>query len=268
MKLKVEKKAQKSPADLQIRQEEFEAARTFAKRIYAEFKDFVKAIVIFGSLIKKKERPNDIDVLVVLDDVTMDLNEELVETYRIITEKIIFNTDKRLHVQSMKFTTFWEYVRAGDPVAINILRYGLALIDTGFFDPLQRLLDDGRIRPSKEAVHTYFALAPASLKRGERNLLSALADFYWAAIDASHAALMHVGEIPPTPEHVAGLLVEKKILSKKSSKNMEDLYTLFKKLTNRELKKVTGKEYDAYYKKSRELVDEAKRFIERHKGKL
>ena len=219
--------------DLKIREKEFQIARVFATKLYREFKDFIKAIVVFGSLVRKKESPNDIDILVVLDDVNIALNEEIVETYRILTEKIIFSTDKRLHVQSMKFTTFWEYARAGDPVAINILRYGVALIDTGFFDPLQRLLDDGRVRPSKESVHTYFALAPASLRKGESNLMSAVVEFYWAAIDASHAALMHIGEIPPTPEHVTNLLIKNKILSKKNSKNMEDLYKIFKKITSR-----------------------------------
>src|SRR3989338_3825174 len=118
--------------------EEFAVAKTFATRVYKEFGEFVKAIVLFGSVNKQEgKKPSDIDILIVLDDVRVQFSEDIVQTYRVILQKIIADTDaKRLHVQSMKFSSFWEYVRAGDPVATNVLRYGIALVDTGFFDPL------------------------------------------------------------------------------------------------------------------------------------
>ncbi len=78
-------------------------------------------IVVFGSATKGKRKPTDIDILVILDDVRLQFSEDVVQTYRIIAQKIIADTHKeRLHVQSMKFSSFWEYVRAGDPVATNI----------------------------------------------------------------------------------------------------------------------------------------------------
>src|SRR3989344_1474220 len=149
------------------RKEDFKLAMDFAKQMYKEFGQFIRALVLFGSSISKpNSRADDVDVLVIMDDVKFKLTRPLVETYRIITAKAISNVSpQRLHIQSMRFTSFWEYVRAGDPVAINILRYGVSLIDTGFFDPLQALLDQGRIRPSDESVWTYFTLAPASLSR-------------------------------------------------------------------------------------------------------
>ncbi len=251
--------------------EDLELARKFAKILYKEFGRFITALVLFGSAAKNVPNPSrDIDILVILDDVRIRFSKELVETYRIIAEKAIATTDpKRFHVQSMKLTAFWEYVRAGDPVAINILRSGVALIDTGFFDPLQALLDQGRIRPSEESVWTYFTMAPASLHRSEQHLLTAAVDLYWAAIDAAHAALMTAGETPPSPEHAADMvdrvLVHRGLVSKKSTKIMEELYKLFKSITHREIASISGKDYDEYRKKAESFVREMKTFIEEHR---
>ena len=252
--------------------EEFELAKTFASRTYKEFGEFIRAIVLFGSVNKEGKKPNDIDILIVLDDVRIQFTEDIVQTYRIILQKIIADTDaKRLHVQSMKFTSFWEYVRSGDPVATNILRYGVALVDTGFFDPLQMLQDQGRIRPTQESIATYFAMAPASLEKAEGHLLAASVDLYWSVINSAHAALMHHGEVPPSPEHVSEImqrtLVKEKKISAESARTMRDMYTFFKSITSRSKKNVSGKEYDAYRIRAEKFVKEMDRFIRKEKKK-
>jgi len=255
----------------QYPQNEFETAKTFSSRVYKEFGEFIRAIVLFGGTrTRQKEAPGDIDILIVLDDVRIQFNEEIVQTYRIILQKVIADTDpKRLHVQSMKFSSFWEYVRAGDPVATNILRYGVALVDTGFFDPLQMLLDQGRIRPTPESIATYFALAPANLEKAEGHMLAATVDLYWSVINSAHAALMHHGEVPPSPDHVAAMLqqtlIKEKKISKESLKTMQEMYALFKGITSRSKKTVTGKEYDAYRVKADRFVKEMDTYIRKEK---
>ena len=74
---------------------------------------------------------------------------------RIYTDPI--ESSEKLHITTLKFTSFWEYIRAGDPVGVNILREGMALIDSGFFEPMQQLLIQGKMRPSPEAVWVYFS---------------------------------------------------------------------------------------------------------------
>jgi len=264
MKFQVKRK-EKRELERNYPKEEFVIAQTFAKRVYKEYGEFVRGVVLFGSTVKKN-KAKDVDMLVILDDIKIDFTEAVVQTYRIILQKIIADTEpERLHVQTMKFTSFWEYVRVGDPVAINILRYGVALIDTGFFDPLQALLDEGRIRPSKEAISTYFAMSPASIHRSKQHLLSAGVDLYWAVIDSAHAALMKHGEVPPSPDHVAEImektLIKERIVSRKSSSTMKELYSLFKDITNRKKVELSGKEYDGYKKKADEFVKEMEKFI-------
>ena len=248
--------------------EDVDLARSFAKRLYNEFGDFLKIVVLFGSAARKVESPRgDIDVLVVIDDLAIRMTREVVEAYRLITEKTIGKVSTRLHVTSMTLSSFWEYVRAGDAIAINILRDGIALIDTGIFDPLQALLIQGRIRPTQESVWTYYGRAPRTLLNSKWHIMQAALDLYWSVIDAAHAALMQQGQIPPSPEHVADLLeeqlVNKKLLEQKYANIMRKFYKLMKGLTHREIKEIQGKDYDKYLKEAEEFVDRIKIFIEK-----
>jgi predicted nucleotidyltransferase len=269
MEFRIEKR--KRNIDIHYPKDEFDIARDFATRVYKEYGGFIKSLVIFGSVTKKERlaKEADIDVLIIIDDVSVNLTRDMVETYRIITEKILVNMKdgERLHIQSMRLSSFWEYVRAGDPVAINILRYGMALIDTGVFDPLQSLLDNGRIRPTRESIYNYFTMAPASVSRSREHILSAMVDLYWASVDAAHAALMCLGEIPPSPDHIADMLdekmVKKGLLNRRYSKTMRDNYTVFKQIVHRQVKDVEGREYDVYREKTIAFVNEMRKFIEK-----
>jgi len=244
-------------------------ARSFAKRLYNEFGNFLKAVVLFGSAARKTavSQRGDIDVLIVVDDLSIRMTREVIEAYRLITEKTIGKVSTRLHVTSLTLTSFWEYVRAGDPVAINILRDGVALIDTGMFDPLQALLIQGRIRPSVESVWVYFGRAPRTLLNSKWHLLQATLDLYWAVIDATHSALMHIGEIPPSPSHAGDLLrsrlVKEHKLEPKYAKTMDNFYKLMKAITHREIKEIKGPEYEKYYKEAEEFVNRIQKFIEK-----
>lgn len=251
---------QSNPNVKSYNRQELGIAYEFAKRIHHEFGEFLKAIVLFGSTARHTGTAmGDIDILVVVDDVTVVQTQELVEAYRIIVEKIVTEVSTRLHVTSIKLSTFWEYIRAGDPIGMNILRDGVALLDTGFFDPLRALLIRGRIRPSEEAVWTYFARAPRTLHNAKWHVLQAVIDMYWAVIDAAHAALMMLGETPPSPEHITGLIEEKLVrtnqLPAKYAKTVSRFYILQKKIMHKELKEMRGSQLDALFKEAHEFVD-------------
>ncbi len=240
--------------------EQLGIAYEFAKRMHKEFGDFLKAIVLFGSTVKgPPSRRGDIDILAVVDDVTVTPTQELVEAYRIIVEKLVTDVSTRLHVTSIKLSTFWEYIRAGDPIGMNILRDGVALLDTGFFDPLRALLVRGRIRPSEEAGWNCSARAPRTLHNAKWHVLQAVVDMYWAVIDAAHAALMALGETPPSPDHVAALLEEKLIrpnhLHKKYAATVTKFYELQKKIAYRELREIKGAQLDSLLVEAQEFVE-------------
>lgn len=248
-------------------EKDIDVAYSFSRDIYRELENFIKAIVLFGSSARKEGKSNDIDILIIVDDTKVVWTQELVEAYRIISEKTVQKNSLRLHITTLKFTSFWEYIRSGDPIGINMLRDGIALLDTGFFDPLQILLMQGRIRPSTESIWNYFSMAPRTLLNSKWHLLQATVDLYWAVIDSAHAALMKVGEIPPSPEHVADILekrfVKTGLLDRKYVITMRNFYHLSKMITHRELKEITGDQYDMYYKEASEFVEHMRIFIEK-----
>lgn len=250
--------------------EDLKLAQKFAQELKNELGDFLTGVVMFGSSVRRESSVgSDIDILVITDDTTLQLSEELIESYKIIVENLIARNSLKLHVTSMTFTSFWEYVKAGDAIVVNILRDGVALIDTGFFCPLQSLLRMGRIRPSEESIWRYYGRSPMTLLNSKWHLLQGTLDLYWAVIDAAHAALMRKNEIPPTPEYVADLLdkiyVQKKLLEPKYAETMRKFYKLSKMITHREIKEIPGPAYDQYYLEADAFVRRMKKLIEKGK---
>jgi predicted nucleotidyltransferase/uncharacterized protein (UPF0332 family) len=247
-------------------------AYTFSKKVYKEFSKFIKAIVLFGSTARKKSdgaNKGDIDILIIVDDVSIIIDREFVEAYRIIVEKIVAQVNpKKLHITTLKFTSFWEYVRAGDPVAINILRDGIPIIDSGFFEPLQVLLYQGRIRPSPESMWSYFSKAPVTLHNSKWHIKQGVLDLYWAVIDAAHAALMKLNEVPPSPNHVADMLeqkmVQRGLLKQKHVETMRRFYHISRIILHGQITEISGAQFDDYFKEAKEFVEEMQKFIEGH----
>lgn len=266
--MKFDIKKRSNPNKAKYSKDEYDLAAGFAKIAYKEFGSFIKAVVLFGSSARKDgEAKADVDVLMIIDDVNVMISPELTDTYRIITEKIVADVSTKLHITTLRFTSFWEYIRVGDPIGINILRDGVSLIDTGFFDPMQILLYQGRIRPSLESIWVYYSRAPQTLHNSKWHIMQATLDLYWAVIDSSHAALMSIGEIPPSPGHVADLLEEKMVkkgfLNRKYVALMSNFYELAKKIMHREINEVTGRQYERYLKDAQEYVDVMRKFIEK-----
>ena len=266
MKFKIEKK--KNENFHKYPTEDLATAERFSEALKKELDDFLMGVVVFGSTVRKQATvKSDIDVLIVTDDASYQLTDALIEGYRIIVERLILKTSSKLHITSMTFTSFWEYAKAGDPVAVNILRDGVALYDRGFFEPLHRLLKEGRIRPSEESVWRYFGRAPRSLLNSRWHLLQATLDLYWAVIDAAHAALMSKNQIPPTPDHVAEILdkvyVKNKLLEKKYIEIMKKFYNISKMITHREIREIKGSDFEKYYLEADDFVRRMKKLIER-----
>ena len=248
---------------------DYDFAKKFAEQLHKELGDFVKAIILFGST-AREEKPlygeRDIDLLIIINDLTLIMSSEVIQSYRVIVENTASKISKRLHITTLKMTSFWEYVRIGDPIAINMLRDGVPLYDAGFFEPVQQLLFQGRIRPTKEAIWTYFARAPATVHNADWHILQATLDLYWAVVDSAHAALMKMGEVPPTPGHIAEMIHQKLVktghVSQKYSEMMDVFYKLQKKIIHREIQEITGKQFDEYKRQAQDFVKVMQKVVE------
>src|SRR3989338_9169032 len=98
MKFQIEKREKKS-LPTGFPEENFRIASVFAKKVYEEFGDFAKGVILFGSVVQNKTTSHDIDILIILDDVRVNFTKEIVQGYRLIISKLVADVDKdKLHV--------------------------------------------------------------------------------------------------------------------------------------------------------------------------
>jgi predicted nucleotidyltransferase len=236
-----------------IGREKHDIAYKFAQGIFEKFPEVVKSIVLFGSLYKQKAgEESDIDIMIIIDDCSIDLTNTFVNWFNLEVANLIRTIDTRLHVNSLPLTVFWENVKAGEPLAINVLRYGVPLIDMGYFTPLQFLLRKGRIKPTYEAIQNCMTRAPWHIMRADSKVLGAIIDLHWTMIDAAQAALMDAGQVPPSKEEIPKMLmktfVKQKKLGKAAVADFIDLYNTAKAIEHGKIDKMSGREFDRFRK--------------------
>ena len=241
--------------------ENYDIAYDFATKAYKAFRELVKSIVLFGSVAKEEAKPgSDIDLIIIVDDCAISWDQELIAWYREELENLLLkqNYKKELHINTVTLSAFWEELKAGEPVVINIIRYGQALIDFGgFFDPIKVLLAKGKIRPTPESVFVTLRRAPAHIARAKVNVLGAVENLYWALVDSAHSSLMAANYIPPSPEHIGEMLSDAFVKTKKLDKKYVDYYNSFYTITHSILhgdrKFIKGAEIDFHIEKVSEF---------------
>ncbi len=264
--VKKKNKSDKNPVkkevpSLQLKLES-EIAMDFATRAYETFNKIIKSIVLFGSSVKQEAvAGSDIDIIIIIDDVSIVWDSELTAWYREELEKLLRKNpyQKDLHINTIKLSTWWEDLIRGDPVVLNVLRYGEAMIDFGgFFEPLKFLLLNGKIKSTPEAIYTCLQRAPAHLLRSRAAELNAIEGLYWAMVDSAHAALISANIPPASPEHVPADLketfVDKNRLKIKYVIWYRDLLVLHKKITHGEITELKGVEIDQWQEKTTDFM--------------
>ncbi|MDO8622800.1 MAG: nucleotidyltransferase domain-containing protein, partial [archaeon] len=191
---KQEKKInEKNISSLQLKNEE-DIAMDFAIKVYQKFNKIVKSVVLFGSTIKKDATAgSDIDIIIIIDDVSINWDQELIAWYREELSNILKTNPykKEIHINTIKLSTWWGDLMKGDPVVINVIRYGKSMIDlAGFFEPLKFLLLKGEIKSTPEAIYNCLQRAPMHISRSKAAELSSIEGLYWAMVDSSQAALI------------------------------------------------------------------------------
>ena len=249
---------------------DYEIALDFATRIHQKFDRLVKASVLFGSQAKNTAtEKSDIDIIFIIDDAALSWDLELVAWYREELAKLVQASTypRELHLNSIRLTTWWQDLIEGDPVVINIVRYGRVLIDSGgFFNPLKILLQQGKIKSTVESVYMALQRAPMHLLRSKAAKVGAIEGVYWAMIDAAQAALVTTGKLPPSPEHIPLFLketfVDKGLCKEEYAYAIRDIYTLHKRITYGEIRDIRGADLDTWYETAENFIVEMTRLID------
>lgn len=244
--------------------QDYDIAYDFAVKAYKQFKNIIKSIALFGSVSKgTQNKESDIDLIIIIDDAYVKWDLELVSWYREELAKLVEKQKhgKRIHINTVTLTTFWERLINGEPVVINVLRYAQPLIDPGdFFSPLKALLINGRIRPTKESINTVIKRAPLHINRSKYNILKAMEDLYWAMVDSAHGALMSARQTPPSPEHIPEMLdsifVNKGLLETKYVDWFKEMYAIAHHLSAGNIVDVSGKHIQMYRERTEDFVNQ------------
>lgn len=260
IKSKSKKRKVKGPA-LNLKTEH-DIAMDFSVKVYQKFDKMIKAIILFGSSVKQTlTSTSDIDIIILIDDASINWDQELIAWYREELAKIVAKNPykKELHITTVKITTWWADLMKGDPVIVNVLRYGEALIDIGgFFNPLKALLIQGRIKSTYEAIYTALQRAPDHFRRSRIAELNAVEGLFWAMADSAQAALMSIEVPPPSPEHIPSLLKEHFVDSKRIKMKyvvwFRDLYVLHKKIYHGEVSNLKGVEIDEWQERTEDFI--------------
>lgn len=227
---------------------DYQTALKFANEIYSEFSSIIKSIIYFGSS-NRQETSGDIDILVLFNDsqVLTDNGFKIYFNKKINEAKI--KISNRLHLNIVTLTVFFQNLIHGEPIVLNILREGIPIIDTGFFSPLKILLQEGKLKPTPEAIFNSATRVDMHLKRSKLDLLSSFQELYLSMIDSAQATMMAYGIVAPSPKKIPELLKTIKA-SKTIISYFKEIQKLAKKIEHRENIKIDGKKYDECYKKT------------------
>ena len=248
---------------------EHEIAMDFAVKAYQKFNKIVKSIVLFGSTIKEnKVIGSDIDIVILIDDASVKWDQELIAWYREELDKIMQNNPYKsnLHINTIKLTTWWQDLMRGDPLILNILREGEAMVDlAGFFNPLKALLIEGKIKSTPEAIYNCLQRAPTHIARSKAAELSSIEGLFWSMVDSAHAALIAADVRPSSPEHIARELRQSFVdTNKLKSKYIEwykDLLVLHKEIVHGKIHDLKGIEIDMWQQRAEEFLEIMARLV-------
>lgn len=190
-----------------------EAVEEFSDKLQEKLGDKVKVVAVWGSVSKGEHGyESDIDTLVILDDTKLkkDVPEDAKKKIRKKVTDLAKETDERITIQYFPFLTdFWDSLRKGEPLAIEAVRNGEPVYDTGLFMPAKRLLERGKISGTQESVKKRLKMAAAGYKKAEKNFKSSIPHkLEQAMANAGQAPIMLAGKAPPGKENVPDTLEE------------------------------------------------------------
>jgi len=239
-----------------------EAAEEFSEKLVEKLGDKVKVVAVWGSVSKGEHGyDSDIDTLVILDDTKLqkDVPQDAKKKIQRKVTNLAKETDDRITIQYFPFLTeFWDSLRKGEPLAIEAVRNGEPLYDTGLFMPAKRLLERGKISGTQESVRKRLQIGAAGYKKAEKNLKSSTPHkLEQAMASAGQAPIMLAGRSPPgkekVPEVLEEMFVEQDMLEQEYVDMANEIYE-FGDVGEKNPQDVTGEMVEEHLNKTDEFI--------------
>lgn len=259
---KTRKTAKKQKKKPDTKEKRLKEVKEFSKQVLKKYGRLIKCIVMMGSVAREEFKPkSDIDVFVVIDDTGKKITRAMHGKIDDDIEEVAKGISDKISVQpSYTLTEFWDYARVCHPIIYNFIKEGVAVYDAGFFLPIKRLLEMGRIPSTREAIESYMEGAPKKLMRAKTVKLLMLAeDCYYAMLNTTQAVLMFMGLAPPVPSKayadVKKFLVEPGILEPQYAEWLKEIIEIRKKIEHKELMDVKGDFVDGWIAKTEKYIE-------------
>lgn len=239
-----------------------EAAEEFSEKLVDKLGDKVKVVAVWGSVSKGEHGyDSDIDTLVILDDTKLqkDVPQDAKKKIQKKVTDLAKETDERITIQYFPFLTeFWDSLRKGEPLAIEAVRNGEPLYDTGLFMPAKRLLERGKISGTQESVRKRLKVGAAGYKKAEKEFKSSIPHkLEQAMASAGQAPIMLAGRSPPGKEKVPGVLeemfVEQEMLEQEYVDMAQEIYD-FGDVGEKNPEDVTGQMVEEHLNKTDDFI--------------
>ncbi len=221
----------------------------FSNELINKVDGLIRIIALFGSYSKGKEsEKSDIDLLIVVDDVYNRWDKVTSTFYFDTLNKILSKKEfSKFHVNTLPLSVFWDMVRKGDPLIVNIIRTGKALIDPfGLFGSLKKLLQAGKIIPSEEAIEAAKLKVDFNIRNFKLNLIKAFENIYLIFVNAAQYFLMKRGYTYIEPEDILNAL-KKELGEIDIVEWYRDILEKMKKISHGEITEIKGEELDKYF---------------------
>lgn len=252
----------------ELRKKQLKIAEKFKEDVLKRYKNIIKCVVLFGSFVRQDfHDKSDIDMLVVIDDTLARFSPEMKERFDDELYGIAKKISENITVQpAWTLTEFWDMARIGHPLLYTIVRDGWALYDVGFFIPIRKLLEMGKIPTTLEAVEKLMETAPQKINRVETAKLYMVAeDLYYSMLNCSQAVLMYMGINPPSPKHapndVKEHLVDNNLLEQNYLDDFKQIIEFRKGVEHKEVKELTGQDLDALIQKTKNYVSRMEQLL-------
>lgn len=225
--------------------------RSLCRPLY-NLKPFVKAVWVYGSVVKKKNvKTSDIDLLVLVDDTVENLD---VDKMVGVTKAIELTAEKKkikIHFQPpKKLTLWWDLVRTGEPWTITSLRNSVIIYDpSGYATLLKKLLQKGEIYSTEQRAEKLIELAKSRINDIRQIALEKVPfEILMAMTESAQMALMYYKKFPPAPRNIAcelrNAFVQKGLLPNSIVESYEDMFDTVLKIQKGTLSEFNGKDID------------------------
>ncbi|MBM3228618.1 hypothetical protein FJZ20_01925 [Candidatus Pacearchaeota archaeon] len=215
------------------------------------------------SKIIKKYKKEIISILFEKDGILLIVNSKSKEIYDYCKDiKIKFNV--------ISFQNYLGKIISGDKNSYLNLSKSEILYDPGrFLDPLQELIEEGRVLTTDESLKKRFDGIKDYFKKIDMTKYKVLDNIYCAVLDLSQALLIEKHGIyctqRETIKYLEKYFVKTGVLSKDDYGNVKNIILLFKKIEHKKRKMVSGKELDDLQKKAERYREKVISILENKK---